>query len=122
MGRAAIQRLEDLSGGDHGFMIDFINTFLDGAPKMIGDLNRSLDDADAGNLRLVAHTLKSNSAALGASRLTVLCKELEDMGKNETLDGAREKIDLVSLEFDPIRTALESMRDDYGDTQAGAAG
>ncbi len=120
--QAAIQRLEDLSGGDYGFMIDFIDTFLDGAPKMIGDLKQSLDDADAGKLRLVAHTLKSNSAALGAARLSELCKELEDMGKNETLDGALERIDLVSLEFDPIKSALESMRDDYGSNQAGAAG
>ena len=100
-------------------MLEFIDTFLDGAPKMVGDLKQSLDDGDAGTLRRVAHTLKSNSAALGASRLSALCKELEDLGKNEVLGDAPEKVGLVELEFGPIKTALESMREGYGGQQPG---
>ena len=115
----AIKRLEQLAGGDNRFMIDFIDTFLEAAPKMVGDLKQSLDDGDANNLRLVAHTLKSNSAALGASRLSELCKELEELGKNDTLDAAPAKVDLVELEFVPIITALESMREDYSGQHPG---
>jgi len=115
----AIKRLEQLAGGDNRFLIDFIDTFLEAAPKMIGDLKQSLDDGDANNLRLVAHTLKSNSAALGASRLSELCKELEELGKNDTLDAAPAKVDLVELEFVPIITALESMREDYSGQHPG---
>jgi PAS domain S-box-containing protein len=116
---AAIKRLEQLAGGDNGFLIDFIDTFLEAAPKMVGDLKQSIDDGDATNLRLVAHTLKSNSAALGASRLSELCKELEELGKNDQLDTAPAKVDLVELEFAPIITALESMRVGYGGQHPG---
>ncbi len=115
----AIKRLEQLAGGDNGFLIDFIDTFLEAAPKMVGDLKQSLDDGDANNLRLVAHTLKSNSAALGACRLSELCKELEELGKNDTLDAAPAKVDLVELEFGPIITVLESMREGYDDQHSG---
>jgi PAS domain S-box-containing protein len=111
--QAAIQRLEELAGGDKAFLIEFIDTFLDGAPKMVEDLKQSLDDRDAGTLRRVAHTLKSDCAALGASRLSALCKELEDLGKNQALDDAPEKVDLLELEFEPIKTALVSMREGY---------
>ena len=116
---AAIKRLEQLAGGDNAFLIDFIDTFLESGPKMVGDLKQSIDDGDAANLRLVAHTLKSNSAALGATRLSELCKELEELGKNDKLDAAPAKVDLVELEFAPIITALESMREGYGGQHPG---
>ena len=109
----AIKRLEHLAGGDKTFLIDFIDTFLDGAPKMVGDLKQSLEAGDVDTLRRVAHTLKSNSAALGASRLSELCRELEELGKKESLEDAPEKIDLVELEFKPIKAVLESMREGY---------
>jgi HPt (histidine-containing phosphotransfer) domain-containing protein len=109
----AIERLEQLAGGDNAFLVEFIDTFLDSAPKMVGELKRSLDENDAATLRRVAHTLKSNSAALGASHLSVLCKELEDLGANETLDDAPQKLDLLEHELEPIKSALYSMRGVY---------
>ena len=89
-------------------------SFLDGVPKMVGELKQCLDDKDPVTLRRVAHTLKSNSAALGASHLSELCKELEELGKKENLEAAPQKVDLVELELKPIKTALESMREGYG--------
>ncbi|MCZ6668780.1 MAG: response regulator [Gammaproteobacteria bacterium] len=109
----AIKRLEQLAGGDNAFLVEFIDTFLDGAPKMVGEIKQSLDDGDAATLRRVAHTLKSNSAALGASHLSALCKELEDMGANETMNDASQKFDLLEQEFEPIVTVLHSMRETY---------
>ena len=109
-----IERLEELAGGDHSFVIEFIDTFLNGAPKMLGELRQSLENGDAATLRRVAHTLKSNTAALGATRLSELCKELEHLGKNETLDLAPDRVGLVELEFEPVKSALESIRGGYG--------
>ena len=111
----AIRRLEELSGGDHGFLVEFIDTFLDDLPKMLEDIKRSVDDQDADTLRLVAHTLKSNAAALGAVRLSELCQELEGMGKENLLDEALEKFALAKLEGEPIKTALTVMRQGYAE-------
>lgn len=111
---SALKRLEELAGGDKAFLIEFIDTFLGGAPKMVGDMKKSVNDGDANTLRRVAHTLKSNSAALGASRLSTLCKELEDLGKSEVLNDAPEKVRQVELEFEPIEVALAAIREDYG--------
>lgn len=109
----AIERLEQLAGGDHSFLIEFIDIFLGSAPKMLGELRQSVDQGDAGTLRRVAHTLKSNSASLGATHLSELFKELEHLGKNEELDVAPNKVDVATREFEPVRTALESIRESY---------
>ena len=84
----AIGRLEELSGGDKSFLVDFINTFLENVPEMFEELQHSCEKGDAETLRRVAHTLKSNSASLGAMQLRDICKELEGMGKNEKLGGS----------------------------------
>ena len=111
--RAAIQRLENLAGGDPAIMAEFIDASLQNAPTMVGEIEQGVDRADATTLRRIAHNLKSNSAALGASRLSGLCKELEEMGRNETLGGASEKLHLVALELQPVQSALESVREGY---------
>ena len=80
---------------------------------MLGELKQSVEQGDAGTLRRVAHTLKSNSASLGATHLSELFKELEHLGKNEELDVAPNKVDVATLEFEPVRTALESIRESY---------
>ena len=110
----AIARLEQLAGDNQAFLIEFIDTFLDGVPKMLGEMQQSLDDGDAESLRRAAHTFKSNSAALGAARLSELCKELEHLGKNGELDGVPDKVMQVQQELEPVKSALESMRASYG--------
>ena len=109
----AIRRLEELSGGDHDSLVEFIDTFLDGFPKMLEEMKRSVDDQDADTLRRVAHTLKSNAASLGASRLSKLCGDLERMGKDSRLGQAHAKFTQADLESEPIKTALTLIRQGY---------
>jgi two-component system sensor histidine kinase/response regulator len=40
-------------------------------------------------LRKAAHALKSSSANVGAEQLATLCRELEALGRKETVDGAK---------------------------------
>ena len=110
---SAITRLEQLAGDNQAFLIEFIDTFLNGVPKMLVEMQQSLDNGDADSLRRVAHTFKSNSAALGAARLSELCKELEYLGKNGELADAPDKVTQVRQALEPVKSALESMRANY---------
>ena len=110
---SAIARLEQLAGDDQAFLIEFIDTFLKGVPKMLGEMKQSLDDGNAEGLRRAAHTFKSNTAALGAARLSELCKELEHLGKSGELDDAPDKVAQVQQELEPVKSALASMRESY---------
>jgi signal transduction histidine kinase/DNA-binding response OmpR family regulator len=105
----AIARLTELAGDDSTFLDEFINTFLDSVPAMLEEIKDSLGKQDAEQLRLVAHTLKSNSNAVGALRLGKLCKDLELLGKKGTLGEVPEKLALVEQEFKAVEPALKSL-------------
>ncbi len=57
-----------------------------------------------------AHSLKSNSANLGATTLSGLAKELEMIARAGTLDGAAERLPRVEAETEQARAALEQMK------------
>jgi PAS domain S-box-containing protein len=105
---AALQSLRDL-GGDE-FLAEVIDTFLAEAPQLLATLHRALDDADAEELRRAAHTLKSNSATLGAGEFSGLCRDLEQRARSGELDRAPELVDRIEQQYRPLEEALGTLR------------
>ena len=105
----AIDRLAELAGDDSTFLEEFINTFLDSVPTMLKEMQESLDEQDSERLRLIAHTLKSNSNAVGALRLGELCRDLELLAKEGVLTDIPNKLPLVEQEFKSVESALKSL-------------
>ena len=65
-----------------------IGLYLDSSPELLQKLRDAIAGEDAGALRQAAHSLKSSSANLGATRLAALCKELEQRGREGRLEDA----------------------------------
>jgi len=101
-----LQDLLSLVGGDFDKLAMLIDSFLQDAPQLLAELDRSIQSGDASGVRRVAHSLKSNGADLGALTFSSLCKELEMMGKSGELDGAAELAARVAAEFEQVRAAL----------------
>ena len=101
---SALQSLRELGGDD--FLSDVIDTFRVDAPNLLATLRRSLEQADAAELRRAAHTLKSNGATLGASSFAELCRELEALAKNGEMGGAPELIDRIESQYRRLEEAL----------------
>jgi len=74
--------------GDAEFVADLLETFTTDAPAMMSQIDSAIGNADAGTVRRIAHTLKSNSATFGALALSEACRELEHVAKEGHLDGA----------------------------------
>ena len=72
---ATFNELRETAGA--AFVADLVNTFFEEAPRMLADLRRARDAADADRFRRAAHSLKSNSATFGALELASLARELE---------------------------------------------
>src|SRR6185503_19357216 len=51
---------------DADFVRELVDTFLDDSPRLLADMRQALADGNAETLRRSAHSLKSNSASLGA--------------------------------------------------------
>jgi PAS domain S-box-containing protein len=107
---AAYDELVASTGGDPDFIRELIDTYLTDAPGLFAQMRSALTSGDAETFRRAAHSLKSNSASLGALTLSALAKELEMMGKAGTLEGAAAKIAAADVEYERVKAALENKR------------
>ena len=67
------------------FIADIINTFMVSAPKLVADMERNISRNEKQTFIRNAHTLKSNSGTVGASKLSELAAILEEAGSRSDL-------------------------------------
>jgi histidine phosphotransfer protein HptB len=92
------EELRAMSGAD--FIDELVDTFLDDAPKLLNEMKAALQANDPDTFRRAAHSLKSNGATFGASRLAGLAKEMEMLGRERRLPEASR--------LQPLEQALDS--------------
>jgi len=79
------------------------------APKRIEQLRGAVAGGDAGTLTLVAHTLKTNCAMLGATGMAAMCATLEEYGDRGVFDDAAAVLTQVEAEFERVLAALAQL-------------
>ena len=104
------ESLEKLTGGDREFMAEIIDTFLDDAPDLLTRMREGVDHSNAADLRIAAHSLKSNSADFGAETLRELCKQAELLGEEGRLEGADSLVSQAASVYAAVESALKSLR------------
>ena len=85
-----------------------IDIYLQNSPALIDDIRTAVFNKDAVALTRAAHSLKSSSANLGASRLSELCKSLEQMGRAQALKGSDEILVQMLDDSDQVMAALKA--------------
>jgi signal transduction histidine kinase/DNA-binding response OmpR family regulator len=76
------------------------------SPVIVRAIRKAVVERDGAVLAEAAHSLKSSSANLGASHLSLLCKQLEEMGTQEHLDGVDTLFEQLELEFQEVISLL----------------
>lgn len=84
-----------------------IDTYLSESPKFVEAIEQAITQADAATLNISAHSLKSSSAALGATRLAQLCKELEVMGREGHMTEAKALVEPLKAEYIRVEAAMQ---------------
>ncbi len=107
---AALDRLLTTTGGDEAFLDELIDTYLADAPEQIAQLRAAAQRGAIADLVRPAHSLKTNSANMGAERLTALCRSLETAARGGTVDDAIERVAAAEAEFGAVRAALIEFR------------
>ncbi len=92
--------------GDAAFARGLIDAFLADAPVQLAALRQALDSRDGVAFRRAAHTLKSNGASFGAFPLSAMCRQLEQMGQANALDGVSEALARIEAEYRKVEAAL----------------
>jgi len=86
-----------------------IAAFVDDTPQHLRTLSQAIAVFDAGNLRKVAHSLKSSSANVGAETLAQMCKDMEALGRTDTTEGAATLLTDMEQEFRAVRHSLSAI-------------
>lgn len=104
----AFEQLREMVGDDPEFIAEFIGTFLRTAPCQIQEIREGLAADDAARVQMAAHTLKSNSADMGARRLSELARRFEHGGRDGNLSTLKGLLTELEAAFAEASTALEA--------------
>jgi HPt (histidine-containing phosphotransfer) domain-containing protein len=106
--RATFEALGQTTGTE--FALELVDTFLQEAPRMLGDLRVALAARDADKFRRTAHSLKSNSNTFGALALGAMARELELGGVERANESGGPSLDALDREYSRVAAALTELR------------
>jgi CheY-like chemotaxis protein len=107
----ALERLRETLGKQADTLLPtLVKSFIDDGTRLLNEASRALQQKNAQELRRAAHTLKSNGATFGATTLSTVAKQLEQLGREGQFEGAAELIEQAEREFTKAKTELEKLR------------
>ncbi|NER80088.1 MAG: response regulator [Leptolyngbya sp. SIO1D8] len=80
--------LDAVSSDRKQYLAMLLEIYEKEAVKLLDKIRESITQLNAQDLDIAAHTLKSSSASLGATKLAELCQKLENMGCNNDFSDA----------------------------------
>ncbi len=101
---AGITALQPPGGED--ILKKVVSLYLDSSLTLMQGIREAAGGNNADALYRAAHTLKSSSAYLGALTFSGMCKELEMMGRGNTLEGVAARLAALDQEYARVRDAL----------------
>jgi CheY-like chemotaxis protein/HPt (histidine-containing phosphotransfer) domain-containing protein len=86
-----------------------INLYINDAQSLCRNIHEAVGSGDPQALNKAAHSLKSSSANVGAVKLASLCKELETLGRANTIGNAHELVNQMDSEYQRVIATLATM-------------
>ena len=83
-----------------------LQTYVSSLERQLDVLGSARLNDDAQGQRLVAHTLKSSSASVGALELSALCADIEHKLRDGPVEGIESQLDALAGEARRILAAL----------------
>ncbi len=104
---AALRHLLEITGGDEAFLDELVETFLTDADDQLTALRAAAAAGSVEALVRPAHSLKSNAANVGATRLSELSRSLEVDARAGAVGAPSERVEAIAAEAAAVRLALE---------------
>ena len=105
--RQALENIRALSASNGDALLErVLQAYLDDTPIHLRTIKSAIDSGSTVQIRKAAHSLKSSSANVGADALAQRCKEMEQLGRNDTTAGAAALLDDMERSFQAVRQAL----------------
>ncbi len=85
-----------------------VHLYFHSVPTYLDTLHQAIAQDDAEAIRQAAHGFKSSSYNVGALQLATLCKELEQMGRENCTEKALDMLSAIEAGYAAVRDALET--------------
>ncbi|MEM7758477.1 MAG: response regulator [Cyanobacteria bacterium P01_A01_bin.40] len=104
-----LESICEMAGAEASFLLEeMIDSYLEDTEIRLNAIADAVKIADMTIINEAAHSMKSSSANLGAINLAQLCAELEQLGREQTMEGTESLLANVKLEFQQVEQALRS--------------
>lgn len=103
---SALQRIRRVDGSSE-FLAELIGLFRQTSPERMEKMQKAVSQRDGALLAREAHSLKSSSANLGASRMSEVCETLDEMGRKQSFERASQALSELRASYEEARQALE---------------
>ncbi|NGZ88479.1 hybrid sensor histidine kinase/response regulator [Duganella aceris] len=105
--RQALNNIRALSASNGDALLErVLHAYINDTPTHLHTIRQAIANGNAGQMRKSAHSLKSSSANVGADALAQRCRELEQLGRNDTTAGAAVLLAEMERSFQAARQAL----------------
>ncbi|MDB6146729.1 MAG: response regulator, partial [Spartobacteria bacterium] len=101
-----LNRLRDFTAGEPVQTQQLINLYLTHALPMLDGLNEAIQSNSPGEVALIAHKLVGSSLCCGVDAFTQPLRELERIGHQGNLSGARSLLDDVRRKFPRVQSVF----------------
>lgn len=108
--RGAFANLLAMTGDDEAFIDELVDVYGEDGEHQVASLRAAVVSDDTGTLVIAAHSLKTNSANMGALGVAELCGELEADGRAGSVVDARARVETIAARFKDARAALLALR------------
>lgn len=106
---SALSRLVALEADAPGFLAEICDEFEQGVIRRIVAMRAAIETDDRAALSAAAHGLRGSCGTVGAHRMAVLARGIEDVASMNLGAAARLILQLQS-EYEAVRIALEAVR------------
>ena len=96
--------------GDHALLRDIVDAFLEEQPRRVDEIRRAIDTSDFELLNRAAHTIKGSMRYFSAPAVFDRAYALEQLGAQQSLEGAEELYGLLRQELARLTAHLINYR------------
>ena len=102
-----LESLRQMAGSNaNEFLAKILDNYFEETPRLLSAMQEAVSTEDPAALAYAAHKLRSASATLGATNLSLLCKELETLGRAGSTLGGLPVIAQIETAYEAVKLAL----------------
>lgn len=101
----SLEYLETISGGNHDFLIDCLQTFITSVSTKMEELKQAVNDNNTKNIGAIAHNIKPSFEMLENERAKDICNKLTYEADTADIPALAAQL---SYEFKTMETALKN--------------